>query len=107
MIRRGRPPAPHPGRPEPSRGRVTRIAAHLSTGASDPFDDRAGRGYDYRQSVALWFHGLFAGNPDVDAISHAPLIHQIHATAAWAILAVWPSPGSSTHGASPCGSCSS
>jgi nitrate reductase gamma subunit len=49
-----------------------------------------GAGYDYRQSVALWFRGLFAGNPDVDAISHAPLIYQVHATAAWAILAVWP-----------------
>jgi nitrate reductase gamma subunit len=49
-----------------------------------------GGGYDYRQSVALWFRGLFAGNPDVKAISSAPLIYQMHATAAWAILAVWP-----------------
>ncbi|MET8947870.1 respiratory nitrate reductase subunit gamma [Streptomyces sp. NPDC004542] len=49
-----------------------------------------GAGYDYRRSVALWFRGLFAGNPDVAAISHAPLIYQVHATAAWAILAVWP-----------------
>ncbi|MFE9169725.1 respiratory nitrate reductase subunit gamma [Streptomyces kebangsaanensis] len=49
-----------------------------------------GSGYDYRQSVALWFRGLFAGDPDVRAVSHAPLIYQVHATAAWAILAVWP-----------------
>jgi nitrate reductase gamma subunit len=49
-----------------------------------------GAGYDYRHSVALWFRGLFAGNPDVAAIAHAPLIYQIHATAAWAILAIWP-----------------
>ncbi|MGX4688449.1 respiratory nitrate reductase subunit gamma [Streptomyces sp. JNUCC 63] len=49
-----------------------------------------GSGYDYRRSVALWFRGLFAGSPDVQAISHAPLIYRIHATAAWAILAVWP-----------------
>ncbi|MCQ8828546.1 respiratory nitrate reductase subunit gamma [Streptomyces malaysiensis] len=49
-----------------------------------------GSGYDYRQSVALWFRGLFAGDPDVAAIAHAPLIYQVHATAAWAILAVWP-----------------
>ncbi|MDR3080129.1 MAG: respiratory nitrate reductase subunit gamma, partial [Streptomyces sp.] len=49
-----------------------------------------GTGYDYRQSVALWFRGLFAADPDVHAISHAPLIYQVHATAAWAILAVWP-----------------
>jgi nitrate reductase gamma subunit len=49
-----------------------------------------GGGYDYRQSVALWFRGLFAGNPDVHAIAHAPFLYQLHATAAWAVLAVWP-----------------
>jgi nitrate reductase gamma subunit len=49
-----------------------------------------GNGYDYRQSVSLWFRGLFAGNPDVQAIAHAPLLYQVHATAAWAIFAVWP-----------------
>lgn len=49
-----------------------------------------GGGYDYRTSVALWFRGLFIGDPNVAAIAHAPLIYQIHATAAWMILAVWP-----------------
>ncbi|MGH9080571.1 MAG: respiratory nitrate reductase subunit gamma [Acidimicrobiales bacterium] len=49
-----------------------------------------GGGYDYRQSVALWFRGLFSGNPDVQPIAHAPFLYQMHATAAWAILAVWP-----------------
>jgi nitrate reductase alpha subunit len=36
------------------------------------------------------FRGLFSFQPDVAAIAHAPLIYQIHATAAWVILAVWP-----------------
>jgi nitrate reductase gamma subunit len=49
-----------------------------------------GGGYDYRQSVSLWFRGLFVGNPDVRAIAHASFIYQVHATAAWAVLAVWP-----------------
>lgn len=49
-----------------------------------------GGGYDYRQSVALWFRGLFVGSPDVHAIAHAPLIYQLHATAAWVIIAIWP-----------------
>ncbi|MGH3123845.1 MAG: respiratory nitrate reductase subunit gamma [Streptosporangiaceae bacterium] len=49
-----------------------------------------GGGYDYRQSVALWFRGLFAGSPDVQVIAHAPFLYQLHATAAWAVLAVWP-----------------
>lgn len=48
-----------------------------------------GSGHDYRQNVALWFRARFAGNPDVAAIAHAPLIYQVHATAAWAILAPW------------------
>ncbi|MBO0894531.1 MAG: respiratory nitrate reductase subunit gamma [Acidimicrobiales bacterium] len=49
-----------------------------------------GGGYNYRLSVALWFRGLFAGNPDVTAVARAPIIYQVHATAAWAVLAVWP-----------------
>jgi nitrate reductase gamma subunit len=49
-----------------------------------------GSGYNYRQSVSLWFRGLFVGNPDVNAIAHAPLLYQIHATAAWAVIMVWP-----------------
>ena len=49
-----------------------------------------GHGYNYRQSVALWFRGLFAGSPDVRAIAHAPFLYQLHATAAWAVIAVWP-----------------
>ena len=49
-----------------------------------------GHGYNYRTTVAPWFRGLFAGSPDVTAIAHAPLIYQIHVTAAWLIWAVWP-----------------
>ncbi len=49
-----------------------------------------GSGYDYRQSVSLWFRGLFVGNPDVRAIAHAPIIYQLHAACAWAVLGVWP-----------------
>ncbi|MGW3472013.1 respiratory nitrate reductase subunit gamma [Saccharopolyspora sp. NPDC000995] len=49
-----------------------------------------GPGYDYRTTVALWFRGLFVGAPDVAAIAGAPLIYQIHATAAWLILGIWP-----------------
>jgi len=49
-----------------------------------------GGGYDYRTTVALWFRGLFSFQPDVNAIAHAPVVYQVHATAAWVILAVWP-----------------
>ncbi|MGH9083372.1 MAG: respiratory nitrate reductase subunit gamma [Acidimicrobiales bacterium] len=49
-----------------------------------------GNHYDYRQSVSLWFRGLFVGDPDVTAIAGAPWLFQVHAVAAWAVLAVWP-----------------
>ncbi len=49
-----------------------------------------GHGYDYRSTVAPWFRGLFIGSPDVTAISTAPVIYQVHATAAWMIWIVWP-----------------
>lgn len=49
-----------------------------------------GGGYDYRTTVSPWFRSLFTGNPDVSAIADAPVMYQVHATAAWAIFAVWP-----------------
>jgi len=50
---------------------------------------------DYRrhfgeQGVAPWFRGLFAFSPAVSAIDNAPIIYQVHASAAWLIWAVWP-----------------
>jgi nitrate reductase gamma subunit len=54
------------------------------------FVNLLGSGYDYRTSVALWFRGLFSGSPDVTAIANAPIVYQVHAAAAWVILAVWP-----------------
>jgi nitrate reductase gamma subunit len=49
-----------------------------------------GNGYDYRHTVSPWFRSLFTGSPDYRAIAAAPAMYQVHATAAWAILAVWP-----------------
>ncbi|MGI8578134.1 MAG: respiratory nitrate reductase subunit gamma [Nocardioidaceae bacterium] len=49
-----------------------------------------GAGYDYRTTVGVWFRGLFVGQPDVTAMTTAPLLYQVHATAAWVIWAVWP-----------------
>jgi nitrate reductase gamma subunit len=49
-----------------------------------------GHGYDYRNTVAPWFRGLFSGSPDVTAIANAPVVYQVHAASAWLIWAVWP-----------------
>jgi nitrate reductase gamma subunit len=49
-----------------------------------------GPGYDYRTSVSVWFRSLLVGNPDVQAITSAPIMYQVHATSAWMIFGVWP-----------------
>jgi Nitrate reductase gamma subunit len=41
-------------------------------------------------TVSVWFRSLFTGNPNVDVITRAPIMYQVHATAAWAIFAMWP-----------------
>ena len=49
-----------------------------------------GPGYDYRSSVSLWLRGIFSFNPDILDIAAAPWIFQVHATAAWVFLALFP-----------------
>jgi nitrate reductase gamma subunit len=46
--------------------------------------------YDYRASVAEWWRSLFTLNPDVDAVSDASAVYQIHAIVAWAFWALFP-----------------
>ena len=46
--------------------------------------------HEYRETISLWFRGLFNANPDVSAAWKAPLIFQIHAVAAWALILAWP-----------------
>jgi nitrate reductase gamma subunit len=55
-----------------------------------PENAHLGHGYDYRTTVAPWFRGLFSGSPDASVMASAPVIYQVHVTAAWVIWAVWP-----------------
>jgi nitrate reductase gamma subunit len=66
-------------------GIVTVLGIYLTLGVQE-----FGHGYDYRDTVSPWFRSLFTGSPDVQAIADAPLMYQVHATAAWLIFAVWP-----------------
>lgn len=50
----------------------------------------AGGGYDYRSTVSVWFRGLFALDPQPEAIAVAPLLFQLHALTALLLFAVWP-----------------
>jgi nitrate reductase gamma subunit len=49
-----------------------------------------GSGYDYRDTVAVWFRGVLLLRPDTTLMSGAPLLFQLHALAAFALMGVWP-----------------
>jgi nitrate reductase gamma subunit len=49
-----------------------------------------GGGYNYRDSVAIWFRGLFILDPRPQLMAAAPIIYQVHAAAAWLLYALWP-----------------
>jgi nitrate reductase gamma subunit len=49
-----------------------------------------GGGYDYRETVAPWFRGLFTLNPDAGLMASAPLIYRVHVLLAFLLLALWP-----------------
>lgn len=46
--------------------------------------------FDYRESVSIWFRSVFYLHPDVNLMTGAPLIFQLHAVTACLLFAVWP-----------------
>lgn len=46
--------------------------------------------YEYRETVAPWFRGVFAFSPDPELMNGAPFLFQAHAVTAWLLFAVWP-----------------
>lgn len=49
-----------------------------------------GNGYDYRDTVAVWFRGVFALRPDPQLMAGAPPLFQLHTLAALVLFAIWP-----------------
>ena len=49
-----------------------------------------GAQHDYRQTVAVWFRGLFLLRSDPTLMAGAPLLFQVHTAAALGLLAIWP-----------------
>jgi nitrate reductase gamma subunit len=49
-----------------------------------------GHAFDYRESVSLWFRGVFSGNPHVEHMVDVPLGFQLHALSAFVLFALWP-----------------
>lgn len=46
--------------------------------------------YAYRETVSVWFRGLFAFDADAPLMSGAPWIYQAHTLASLALFALWP-----------------
>ncbi|EXU61934.1 nitrate reductase [Streptomyces sp. PRh5] len=51
----------------------------------------SGPGYNYRETVSVWFRGVFDLHPRPEAIAGAPLLFQLHALSACLLFAAWPS----------------
>ena len=46
--------------------------------------------YDYRESVSVWFRGIFRFDLHPDLMAEAPLGFQLHGLVAMALFALWP-----------------
>jgi nitrate reductase gamma subunit len=64
---------------------VVLLGIYLTLGVQE-----LGGGYNYRVTVSPWFRSLFTGNVDVSAIAAAPIMYQVHVTAAWFFFGLWP-----------------
>ncbi|WP_433212850.1 respiratory nitrate reductase subunit gamma [Microtetraspora malaysiensis] len=49
-----------------------------------------GDGYDYRETIAVWFRSVFWFSPRSDLMAGAPLVYQLHAIGGFLFLALWP-----------------
>jgi nitrate reductase gamma subunit len=49
-----------------------------------------GEGYDYRETIAVWFRGVFWFSPEPQLMTGAPLVYQLHAIGGFLFLALWP-----------------
>jgi len=46
--------------------------------------------YAYRDTVSIWFRGIFTLTPHESLMANAAFIFQAHAVTAWLLLAIWP-----------------
>ena len=49
-----------------------------------------GGGYNYRETIAVWFRSIFTLQPDVSLMTDVPLQFKLHIIAAFILFAAWP-----------------
>lgn len=47
-------------------------------------------GYNYRDTVSVWFRDIYLLHPDGQLMVHAPLVYQLHVLLALVFIAMWP-----------------
>jgi len=47
-------------------------------------------GYDYRETVSVWFRSIFLLNPQPELMAEAPTSFQVHAVAGMLLFIIWP-----------------
>ncbi|HXV95584.1 MAG TPA: respiratory nitrate reductase subunit gamma [Gaiellaceae bacterium] len=66
------------------------LTVAILTGMLATFGSNLVTSYDYRETVAPWFRGIFTFDPDPDLMEEAPFLFQLHVTSVWLLYAVWP-----------------
>ncbi|MDX3236930.1 respiratory nitrate reductase subunit gamma [Streptomyces sp. ME03-5709C] len=49
-----------------------------------------GGGYDYRETISVWFRSVFSLRPDPSRMTGAPVLFRLHALSAMLLFAFWP-----------------
>lgn len=66
------------------------LAAAIGTGMWTTLHGTLGEQVLYRESVAPWFRGLLALDPEPGLMTDVPFAFQLHVTLVWALYALWP-----------------
>ncbi|MDR0991032.1 MAG: respiratory nitrate reductase subunit gamma [Propionibacteriaceae bacterium] len=49
-----------------------------------------GAGFDYRETMSVWFRSVFVGAPQIELMAAVPWAYQVHAISGFLVFAVWP-----------------
>lgn len=66
------------------------LTVAIITGMLATFGSNLITSYDYRETVAPWFRGIFTFRPDPELMEDAPFLFQLHVTSVWLLYMVWP-----------------
>ena len=66
------------------------LAIGIGTGMAVTVLNSVADNIHYRETIAPWFRSLFAFDPDVEAMSGAHWVSQVHVSSVWLLYALWP-----------------